>query len=595
MSDDNAQIGEILVRRNLITRAQLDEALAEQARSGTPKPIVSHLAEKGLLDETDALRALSEQFGVPGIDLRQVAIATAHLDAVPVDVARASRILPVLVKEDSLFVAMANPLDKRALDELEFVTGKKVYPYVAIAGALDKVTKDAFKAKASGEAYYLGPNVPDATLQQLGFKPRAHAPPPVAPAPPPPAPVASAPAAPAAPPAPEPRAPEARAAVAQPRAPTLPEPKASPVEPSKPKAVPRPNVAPPAPPKRPAAPGKVVKADSLPPTQRVPSMFDAARSAVVVDEAVSRSSEKMEISVAEIGHMDEEVSTVSRLPDELKPTAPKPGTASKGGGKGDGKLILLVDDEEDIRKLLRRLLIEQGHRVIEADRGLLALRMVKEYTPDLIVLDAMLPELHGFDIAKRIRGSEKYGSIPIIMVSAVYRGRGIAQDLKANYGIEEYIEKPFRIQDIAASVQRLLNERTKRESERPPRNPEDIKAEAEQLLQQGVAAYKAGHLEQAIDLLKRGVGIDPLAYRLRYHLALLYAKQGQIFEGISELEQAVELNPKHFPALKNLAVLYEKAGFRHKALEVWERCAQNAPDAATKAQLDEHTRALRKG
>ena len=75
--------------------------------------------------------------------------------------------------------------------------------------------------------------------------------------------------------------------------------------------------------------------------------------------------------------------------------------------------------------------------------------------PDLIILDAMLPELHGFDIARRIKGSAKYGHIPIIMVSAVYRGWRIAEDLKQNYGIEEYIEKPFRIADVLEAVQRL--------------------------------------------------------------------------------------------------------------------------------------------
>ena len=82
--------------------------------------------------------------------------------------------------------------------------------------------------------------------------------------------------------------------------------------------------------------------------------------------------------------------------------------------------------------------------------------------------------------------------------------------------------------------------------------------------------------------------IDPLAYRLRYHLALLYGKKGMVYEGISELERAVDLNPRHFPALKNLAVLYEKAGFKHKAVEMWERCAPLAPDEATRTSIKTH-------
>ena len=84
------------------------------------------------------------------------------------------------------------------------------------------------------------------------------------------------------------------------------------------------------------------------------------------------------------------------------------------------------------------------------------------------------------------------------------------------------------------------------------------------------------------------LGIDPLAFRLRFHLGLLYGKKGLLYEGIQELEKSVEISPKSFPALKNLAVLYEKAGFRHKAVEMWERCVQAAPDADTRAQIKQH-------
>ena len=269
------------------------------------------------------------------------------------------------------------------------------------------------------------------------------------------------------------------------------------------------------------------------------------------------------------------------------PDAPNAIKAMPGSGS---KVILVVDDEEDIRKLLKRLLADKGHRVVEADRGLLALRMVKEHTPDLIILDAMLPELHGFDIARRIKGSEKYGQIPIIMVSAVYRGWRIAEDLKNNYGIEEYIEKPFRITEVLKAVQRLLAERDQKKKDQPSasRDPEAVSAEAEKALADGIAAYKAGQIDDAIAHLAKGVQIDPLAYRLRYHLALLYGKKGMVYEGINELERAVDLNPKHFPALKNLAVLYEKAGFKHKAVEMWERGVHAAPDDATRESIKKH-------
>jgi DNA-binding response OmpR family regulator len=251
-------------------------------------------------------------------------------------------------------------------------------------------------------------------------------------------------------------------------------------------------------------------------------------------------------------------------------------------------VILIVDDEEDIRKLLKRVFIEKGHRVIEADRGLLALRMVKEHMPDLLILDAMLPELHGFDIARRLRGSEKYGNIPIIMISAVYRGWRVAEDLKTSYGIHDYLEKPFRIADVMNAAMRALSQAAPQPPKATDRDPEALSGDAEKALNDGIAAYKAGLIDKAIELLKGGTHIDPLAYRLHFHLALLYGKKGLIFDGISELEKAIELNPKHFPALKNLAVLYEKAGFKHRAVEMWERCVHAAPDPETRTQIKDH-------
>jgi DNA-binding response OmpR family regulator len=520
-TDEKKPLGRILLQQKLVSQKDIDEALKAQAHQASdhPTPLASRLTDRGVLNELDALRALSQQHGVPGVDLTQIAVLLEHLDMIPREIAEAHLILPALVKDDRIFLAMASPNDKRVIDELEFVTGKKVYPYVALSSTLEKTIKAAYAAKAAGKTYFVGPNVPQETLRQLGLEVE-----------------------------PQDGAKTEPRVLAHPKAKTE-------------------SVVPPAP-------------------------------AIVVDKAFEETGFKAELETGTFGKLDrDEVSTVTALPDELRGGGREggaPGTSSTAPGAvtmpGSGsKVILVVDDEEDIRKLLKRLLADKGHRVVEADRGLLALRMVKEHTPDLIILDAMLPELPGFDIARRIKGSEKYGRIPIVMVSAVYRGWRIAEDLKNNYGIEEYIEKPFRITDVLKAVQRLLGERDQQRKDQPEsRDPETVSAEAEKALADGIAAYKAGTIDDAIAHLRKGVGIDPLAYRLRYHLALLYGKKGMIYEGISELERAVDLNPRHFPALKNLAVLYEKAGFKHKAIDMWERGANAAPDEATRESVKKH-------
>jgi DNA-binding response OmpR family regulator len=544
--DEKRPLGKILLQRKLVSQQELEASLRAQKRSPTPQPIASTLVDEGKVDEIAALRALSEQHGVPGMDLTQIAIALEQLDVVPREVAETHRILPVLVRGDRIFLAMADPHDKRVIDELEFVTGKKVYPYIAVQSTLTRTIADAYEAKARGDKHYLGPRVPEETLRQLGLgappsssggahSPAAKPAPPAAPGParPPPPPVPGRP-----PPVPG----AARGAPAAPAAP-------------------------------PAPPPMRAKVATSPPKE-----------SVVLDEAVEESASTTEVSTSEFGVIAEEISSVSQLPDELRIRAHQAADAAAVGG---GKLILVVDDEEEIRVLLRRLLTAKGHRVIEADRGLLALRLVKEHVPDLIILDAMLPELHGFDIARRIKGSAKYGRIPIIMVSAVYRGWRIAEDLKQNYGVEDYLEKPFRIVDVTSAVQRLLTRDEAKPAE-SKRDPEYLSAEAEKALNDGIEAYRGGQIDVAIEHLKRGLAIDPLAYRLHFHIALLYGKKGQVYEGIQELERAIDLHPKHFAALKNLAVLYEKAGFKNKAVEMWERCAAVAPDDATRASVKEH-------
>ncbi|MBX3127235.1 MAG: response regulator [Polyangiaceae bacterium] len=492
MTQSRKQIGRILLAQRAVTAEQLETALNQGGGR-----LASRLAEQGTITDTDALKALSEQHGIPGIDLSQLCLRLEDLDLLPREIAEKHLILPVLAREDRLFVAMANPREKKVLDELEFVTGKKVYPYVALEGAMAKVIQLAYTRKAQGEAYYVGPRCPAEVLERLGVDS------------------------------------EGRISV---------------------------------------APGPLPGSAPPPPAEVQP----LAAPGVVVDDAVGRISRSEDVEDADFGDVSRDLSVVAEMPPAWDGAPTSPAVV---------KTVLVVDDEADIRKMLKRLLTTRGYRVLEAERGLLALRLVKEHRPDLIILDAMLPEVHGFEIARRIKGSARYGQIPIIMVSAVYRGWRYAEDLKQSCGVDHYIEKPFRIADVMAAVESSLSQQPL--PEEPPRG-EGGSDEAERALDAGVRAYKAGRLDEAVEHLKRGVQIDPLAYRLHFHLGLLYGKQGKVYEAISELETAVEINAKHFPAVKNLAILYQKAGFRNKAAEMWERGLSLAPDEATKASIRQH-------
>jgi CheY-like chemotaxis protein len=326
-----------------------------------------------------------------------------------------------------------------------------------------------------------------------------------------------------------------------------------------------------------------------PPSARPP----ADPPARVEAESIHTAGERDELSYNELGNVDPGLSVVTDVPAATPSTPPL---------SQPSKTILVVDDEADIRKILNRVLTSKGYEVVEADRGLEALRLVKAHMPDLILLDAMLPEVQGFEIARRVKSSQKYAHIPIVMVSAVYKGWRYAEDAKQSYGVDAYLEKPFRIQDVMAAVEAAIHGTempaiARPKSERPPPivargDTESLSHDAERCLSEGVAAYQAGDLDGAIAHLKRGIAIDAFAYRLHFHLGLLYGKKGLVYEAIAELERAVEQNDRHFPALKNLAVLYQKAGFKNKAIETWERALRVAPDDATRATIKQHVTTL---
>lgn len=494
---EKKQIGKILLRQRALSPEQLERALAEN-KGGR---LASRLAAEGTITDVSALKALSEQHGIPGIDLGQICLRLETLDLLPREIAEKHLILPVLMRDDRLFVATANPRERKVLDELEFVTGKKVYPYVALESSLEVVIEDAYSRKARGDAFYVGSHCPQEILDKLGIGKDGE-------------PLGSEP--------------EPLAAV------------------------------------------------------RSPSDRPLHAPGVVVDDEVGRLSESDDIEERDLEDMSPEDSVVGRVsePPGKSPESPLPPPLP------GAQTILVVDDEVDIRRMLTRLLARSGYRVLEADRGVTALRLVKEQTPDLIVLDAMLPEVHGFDIARRIKGSRRYGSIPIVMVSAVYRGWRYAEDLRQTLGVDDFIEKPFTLQDVLARIQGLLGRR--QPSPPPPEADAAGSSEIEKALTAGIEAYKAGRLDEAIDHLKHGLSIDPLAFRLRFQLGLLYGRKNQVFEAVSELETAVSLNSQHFPAVKNLAILYQKAGFRNKAVETWERALALAPDDATRLSIREH-------
>lgn len=124
--------------------------------------------------------------------------------------------------------------------------------------------------------------------------------------------------------------------------------------------------------------------------------------------------------------------------------------------------ILIVDDERDLVELVGYNLKKAGFEVAAAFTGKQALDLVARRAPDLILLDIMLPELSGTEVASRIRSNPATAAIPIIMLTA--KGEEVDQIVGLTVGADDYIPKPFSMKVLTARVQALLRRTARSDS-----------------------------------------------------------------------------------------------------------------------------------
>lgn len=113
--------------------------------------------------------------------------------------------------------------------------------------------------------------------------------------------------------------------------------------------------------------------------------------------------------------------------------------------------ILIIEDDEAILRVLRRALAYEGYRVDTAVDGESGLSLARDYHPDLVILDWMLPGMDGLEVCQRLRAG---GSVPVLMLTAKDTLQDRVQGLDA--GADDYMVKPFELDELLARIRALL-------------------------------------------------------------------------------------------------------------------------------------------
>ena len=116
--------------------------------------------------------------------------------------------------------------------------------------------------------------------------------------------------------------------------------------------------------------------------------------------------------------------------------------------------ILVAEDEKQIADMIAFKLTNSGHQVIRAQDGEQALQLALSDLPDLIMLDAMMPVLSGFEVLRQLKANPALRSIPVIMVTAKGHERDVLSGLRG--GAVDYVVKPFSLKELAARVELAL-------------------------------------------------------------------------------------------------------------------------------------------
>ncbi len=571
-------LGELLVRTGALTEDALADAL-DQQRHTLPLASICYLL--GYADEATLAKVLSRQHGVPAVVLDRSSIATELIDGVPRELMVRCEMVPVFEDERRIFVAAKEPHKVAdALRELQFVRGKTLVPHVALHATLARTIRALSTAHGGGHRFIHGPLATHSAAGNAGFM-------------------------------------EVVSDVGDATAPV----RGLPVTESVLEHVTRELVAF----DFSTDPATFANASSLTELNLERPVFDAVGAAeadltaeeappVGVTRAGGQGSDDDEDDDTGVIPLDREAGAEAvtnlfevdagaafqsslgsiTIMEELvaQPVSSRqvlnldgsPSIAAVAGATSGPLKLLIVDDDFATRHLLVKALQPLGFMTLTSSSGGEAVRKIKAAPPDVVIIDAILPDMDGSEICRAIKQSRMYQNICVFLMSAMLDPALVTDDVLRHYGADAYFAKPLDTRSITRRVLELV---AARRAEVPaPSATADASEASDSRFRQALALYENGDIDAAIAVLRAGIEIDPLSAKHRFVLANLLQKKALIYEAIDEYEATVDLKPDYFPALTRLAYLYYKQGFATKAIEIWRRSLPHCEDEKLRENIE---------
>lgn len=481
--------------------------------------VASSALRLGLAEEAPLVRALTLAHGCPGVELSRSVVPAANLVIVPVALCRRHGMLPVSIGQAGVVLAMADPGDRQAIVAVRLRTGRQVLPHVAVRAAIDGVLAALEGAGSRPAKVWRGPRAP---------------------------------------------------ALSDPSAPWV-----GVVKPPAPRrAIDLPEVGQPmelmtiAEAMDMAASGVSAAAEPAPETRpsATPRAIPPAMESPPAGSAGPQAPRAPSPPAAEVPAMP--------APPPRERAAPAPGTGAPT------PLALVADDDPEARQLLAKILEGLGCAVVLAGDGKDALHMVRELRPRLVVLDAMMPEIHGFEVCRAIKSDRDLCATPVVLCSAVYRG-SVGSDARIAFGADAYLEKPFRLEEATQLFRHWLVTSGTADAE----EARERREAAERLWRAGAEELAKGRLDEALALCWRAVSQDHFSPQAHYCLGHALSQQGMLYEAVAAFERVAEIEPGAEAAHQCLALLYERLGFQRSAREAWAQAIATCQDPARKKAM----------